>query len=339
MLQIGIEGAGSAEAGELIRLLVNHPDVKVDQICQAEYAGRKVCDIHHGLQGETDLRFCSALDTSRLDIIFVTSSASSQGADSLSGFTGHKTNSDDSGFLIFLGCSDAMLQSAAPFYLRCGTGDGSTCRSQDAAGDDWSQTTVFGVPELNRKPLVRGARRAVIPTAVESLVAVALLPFRHLSPEGISIDVETSADIASELKPHLKALEDRLNRLVADLAGLPGAHVGLNMRAGGGSSRGMKVVLREFGINLPADEARRLVEEEFDDHNMTFLIDKTLDYKEVEGTNNVLVNVSADAGGELCVEAIADARLRGGAGEALHVMNLFAGLFEKTGLCLKASTF
>ena len=92
-------------------------------------------------------------------------------------------------------------------------------------------------------------------------------------------------------------------------------------------------------IGLSLDEVDRIYEGIYDDHNFTFVLHRRVEDKEVEGTNKCLVQVSKPSDGELAIEAVADGRLRGGAGEALHLMNLLLGLHEKTGLELKASVF
>lgn len=341
MIKIGIEGAGAAEAGELIRLLINHPDVKLDQICQPEYAGRPVTDIHHGLQGETRLVFCNRLDTDSLDVIFVSSSARESRPEDFENFIEEKAGGE-SGFVIWLCPSAAMLETCAPYYLRVNDteeGDKPEGEDMEPGADDWSQCMVFGVPELNRKPLVRGAHRAVVPTAVESVTAIILQPFGRIATDfsSLTVNVETAAEIAAEIGGTVSDIERRLSRLASGIFGREVA-VGLCVKAVDNTMRCMRVGI-SFPVETTAQEVKNLFLDLYDDHNMVHFSDKELDFREVEGTNNCLVGNGADSPGMISMEAIVDARLRGGAGEAVHVMNLFAGLFEKTGLNLKASKF
>ena len=53
MVKVGILGAAGYTGGELIRLLINHPDVKIVFANSESNAGNKVCDVHEGLIGET----------------------------------------------------------------------------------------------------------------------------------------------------------------------------------------------------------------------------------------------------------------------------------------------
>lgn len=343
MIKIGIEGAGSAEAGELIRLLINHPDVELEQICQPEYSGRRVSDLHHGLQGESDLVFCSSLNTDELDIIFVTSNASTTAVKDYDSFIASKGNGDDydSGFVVWLAMPDSVVDMCAPYYLKVADGEGDVSDNVDenVSEDDWSEHVVFGVPELNRKPMVRGARRAVIPTAVESLAAISLLPVNGTRTffNSLLINVEAASDIVDELQPRVAAICERLSKMVSTIY-MRTVEVSLRLQSDLSTRRCMRLKIQmETGTTV--EEVSNLFRSIYDDHNMTHLSDKNLSFDEVEGTNNCLVAVDMPVAGVLSIEAIADARLRGGAGEAVHVMNLFAGLFEKTGLNLKASNY
>ena len=57
MIKVGIIGGAGYTAGELIRLLINHPEVEIKFINSSSNAGNKITDVHEGLYGETDLVF------------------------------------------------------------------------------------------------------------------------------------------------------------------------------------------------------------------------------------------------------------------------------------------
>ena len=102
--------------------------------------------------------------------------------------------------------------------------------------------------------------------------------------------------------------------------------------------RGIRVET-SLTTNVPFDEIFRLYEEYYDDHNMTYILRDRKDYKEVEGSDKCLVSLIDKSNGQLVIDTIVDAHLRGGAGDAVHVMNLFCGLHEKIGLTLKVNNF
>ncbi|MDE7392904.1 MAG: N-acetyl-gamma-glutamyl-phosphate reductase, partial [Muribaculaceae bacterium] len=105
----------------------------------------------------------------------------------------------------------------------------------------------------------------------------------------------------------------------------------------GSFSRGALVALY-----LPCDmnltELTALYNEAFDDHNFTFIVDRQPDLKDVVNTNKCLIHLDK-AGNRLIITAAIDNLLKGGAGNAVHLMNLLFGLSERTGLTLKPSAY
>ena len=69
MIKVGIIGGAGYTAGELIRLLINHPDVEIAFVNSSSNAGNKITDVHEGLFGETDLRFTSELPLDEIDCL------------------------------------------------------------------------------------------------------------------------------------------------------------------------------------------------------------------------------------------------------------------------------
>ena len=65
MIKAGIIGGAGYTAGELIRLLLNHPETEIVFINSSSNAGNKITDVHEGLYGETDLRFTDQLPLDR----------------------------------------------------------------------------------------------------------------------------------------------------------------------------------------------------------------------------------------------------------------------------------
>ena len=70
MIKCGIIGGAGYTAGELIRLLLNHPDAELTFINSSSNAGNKITDVHGGLYGETDLVFTSELPLDSIDLLF-----------------------------------------------------------------------------------------------------------------------------------------------------------------------------------------------------------------------------------------------------------------------------
>jgi N-acetyl-gamma-glutamyl-phosphate reductase len=94
----------------------------------------------------------------------------------------------------------------------------------------------------------------------------------------------------------------------------------------------------ELETEVDIDSLSRMYEEFYDDHNFTFLIPRQPEAADVVNTNKCLINLHKD-GSKLTITSAIDAALKGGAGTAVHTMNLLFGLHEKVGLTLKASTY
>ena len=321
MIKVGIVGADSPMAGELIRILVNHPDVDLVTAHAPSMRGRSVTSVHHGLTGECDLIFSDRIEPGKLDVIFI------------------DTHSETAERL--------RLPSGTPDTVK---GDEETEKSNEETGpkiidmshapslDFENLDMIYGLPELNRKPIVHGARRAVVPRSVAGVSVISLLPMAtHLLLNApISIKVECPDDIGvqekleralSEIKIVLGKIQNSLMTEVT-LERVPSTH----------SARALRVEIKtESGVHR--DELERIYEETFSDHNFTFISGRPMPPEEVEGTDKCIVSLSEHENGVLTIETVADCRMRGGAGDAVHIMNLMFGLHEKTGLSLKAHKY
>lgn len=71
MIKIGIIGGAGYTAGELIRLLLNHPDAEITFVNSTSNAGNLITDVHGGLFGETDMRFTDQLPLDSIDLLFL----------------------------------------------------------------------------------------------------------------------------------------------------------------------------------------------------------------------------------------------------------------------------
>lgn len=303
MIKIGISGGETPRAGELIRLLVNHPDVKISTIVANKMSGCAVTSVHHGLIGECALDFDAQLITDKLQVLFVAADAQ----DARSEIPSPQDNAEL--------CVIDM------------TADFNRARQQDSL-------IVYGVPEINRKALVRGAKRAIVPSPLESVLAVALQPLamRSMIPDSLEIQIEAAAEIIHELPSNLDSL-------IAELKNLGNNQFKLKTDF---EPRDLGRVIRistQLALPVPLDNIIDMYEELYEDHNLTFIVGDEPAPAEVEGTDKCIIYLDKTAEGKLHLQAIADARMRGGAGDAVHIMNLLMGLYEKTGLNCKASQY
>lgn len=297
-------GADTPEGGELIRILAMHPDVELVALQASGLEGRPVANHHHGLIGETDLAFTGSVDYSRCDVIFVCR-----------------------------GC----IAPADFMRLRTDRPDLKIILLDEIPGVDRDKSgIVYGLPEINRKLLVRGAPVAVLPASLASMALVALFPLaKHLLLSG-DIRIQVSAPEAILADMDLAGVAEEIR---GQLAEVQQSFAG-NIRIESTPSRSRRSALMQIDLSC-AVGLEQLVNlyDIYDDHRFSFVTTSQVGVSEVAGTNKCVISVTKPESDTARLNVAADCRLRGGAGEAVHVMNLMCGLHERTGLALKAIDF
>lgn len=320
MIKAGIIGGAGYTAGELVRILLNHPDVELTYVQSSSNAGNRLCDVHEGIYGETEMTFCEDFPLEDVDVLFLCS--------------GH-------------GKSTEFWSSR-----KCP----SSLKVIDLAQDfrDESCGYVYGLPEINRERL-RTAQFVANPGCFATAIQLAILP---LAASGLlKGDVAVTAVTGSTgagVKPgatthfswrnnnlstykafehqHLKEINMNVLRMQPEFSGSIDF---VPMR--GDFARGIFAsVQTRFDGSL--QDAQEIYREFYKDAAFTFLYDGNLDLKQVVNTNKGLVTVEKH-GPKLLVNSVVDNLLKGASGQAVQNMNLIFGLDEKAGLKLKASAF
>ena len=321
MIKAGIIGGAGYTAGELIRILLNHPDVELIWVNSSSNAGNPISSVHQGLIGETDLIFTSSTPFNEVDVIF---------------------------FCTPHGESKKFIESHdIPEDLKI------VDLSQDfrLEGD---HDFIYGLPEINRKYIIRG-KRVANPGCFATAIQLALLPLAknlllnsdinitaitgstgagvkpgatsHFSwrNDNISVYKPFKHQHLAEIKQTLKSLQNSFN---SEINLIP-------MR--GCFSRGI-FVAAYLDCPIALDEIKKLYEDYYDDHRFTFISDKMPDLKDVVNTNKCILHLEKE-GNKLLIISVIDNLLKGASGQAVHNMNLLFGLHERVGLQLKASAF
>ena len=143
MIKAGIIGGAGYTAGELIRLLINHPDVEIEFVNSSSNAGNKITDVHSGLFGETNLTFTAELLLDQIDVLFFC--------------TAH---GDTKKF---------METHSLPEKLKI------IDLSMDFRIESPEHDFIYGLPELNRKRIIR-CNRVANPGCFATAIQLALLP-------------------------------------------------------------------------------------------------------------------------------------------------------------------
>ena len=287
-----------------MRLCLIHPDIELLTAYLPENAGRQVSSLHHGFIGEERIVFTSNFDATALDAAFIFRPIYSPS-------DWQKLMADNPGLklIVFPGAEEVT----------------------EALQTD----PVYGLSEMNRKPLVRGARIAIVPDTIASVALVALYPLAaHLMlPPELEIKVKAPADVASaaHIRTAGKEISENLSKVQSSFAG------GVRCVYSGSedSERSMRLSI-ELPFDASLDETFRIYDSIYDDHRFTFMVSHPVSTAEVEGTHKVILSFSKPEAGCLRIEAVADPRMRGGASEGIHLLNLLFSLDEKTGLNLKA---
>ena len=321
-VRIGILGAAGYTGGELLRLLLNHPQAEVVFANSESNAGNLVSDVHGGLEGETDLRFTSDMPFDKVDVVF---------------------------FCFGHGKSEAFLsEHAMPSDVKV------IDLAQDFRISAPTHDYVYGLPETHRDT-IRGCRHLANPGCFATCIQLAMLP--ALKAGIISGDIHvngitgsTGAGQKPSATTHFSWRNDNcsiykafthqhlleINQTVQELhPGYEGRVLFIPQR--GCFSRGI-FVTAYAKCDTPIEEVRALYREYYGGAAFTHVVDKCPDMKQVVNTNKALVHVDRFED-QLLMESCIDNLLKGAVGQAVQNMNLMFGLDEKAGLGLKASAF
>ncbi len=321
MVNIGILGAAGYTGGELIRLLLNHPQAKIVFAHSESNAGNLVNDVHEGLVGDCELRFSLNCPFDQVDVIF---------------------------FCFGHGKSEQFLKEhEIPARVKI----------IDLAQDfriGGKHDFVYGLPETHRET-IRGCQHLANPGCFATCIQLAMLP--ALKAGIISGDIHVNGITGSTgagQKPgattHFSWRNDNIsvyktfthqhlleiNQTVQELCPGYGGRV-LFIPQRGCFTRGI-FVTAYAKCDLPLEEVQRIYADYYKDAAFTHFVTKSPDMKQVVNTNKALVYVEKYEDQLLMISCI-DNLLKGAVGQAVQNMNLMFGLDETEGLRLKASAF
>ena len=320
MIKVGIIGGAGYTAGELLRILVNHPEVEIVFVHSTSNAGNFLYDVHGGLFGDTQLRFSDSYDLDAADVLFLCSAHGKS--------------------------REFWAENARPAGLKV----------VDLAQDyrDESEGYVYGLPEWQRDKIL-GADKIANPGCFATAIQLALLP---LAAAGLlkstvhvtAITGSTGAGVKPSATTHFSWRTDNLStykvfehqhlkeigRNLGLLQGTDGVYIQfVPMR--GDFARGIFASVT-VETSLTGEEALKLYQDYYAGAAFTFVSDRPVDLKQVVNTNKAIVAPEVH-GGTLVVSSVIDNLLKGASGQAVQNMNLIFGIPETTGLKLKASAF
>lgn len=322
MIRIGIIGGAGYTAGELCRLLLNHPEAEIVFINSESNAGNLITDVHEGLYGETDMRFTDELPFEDVDVVYFC--------------FGHGKSTQ---FLTdhYIPADVRIIDLAQDFRLA-------------TEGNDY----VYGLPELNRTAIL-GAQHVANPGCFATCIQLGLLPLADagLLQGDVSVNAitgSTGAGVKPSSTTHFswrsgnmsiyKAFQHQhVPEIVQSLQQLQPSFEGAIdfIPYRGDFPRGI-FATEVITCDAPEEEIADLYRDFYSDAPFTHYVDRAVDLKQVVNTNKCLIHAERH-GNKLLVTSVIDNLLKGASGQAVQNMNLMFELEEDTGLRLKPLAF
>lgn len=345
MIKAGIIGGAGYTGGELLRILINHPDVEIIFVHSNSNAGNPVSDVHTDLLGDTKLEFCGnkilkALSfgegLGEVDILFLC--------------VGH---GDASQFLKANNVNSKIkiIDLSQDFRL-----------SENRNTEIGNRKFVYGLPELNRES-IKNAQNIANPGCFATCIQLGLLPLAangllknevHINATTGSTGAGQSLSATSHFSwrnnnlsvykafqhQHLHEIGQSLNQLETGFTPSPLERDGVRLNLipqRGDFTRGILASMYTES-DLSLEDAYALYESYYADHQFTRISRNTIHLKQVVNTNKCIISLEKHDD-KLFIVSIIDNLLKGASGQAVQNMNLMFSLDEMAGLRLKATGF
>lgn len=355
MIKVGILGAAGYTGGELIRLLINHPEAEIVFANSESNAGNYVYDVHEGLLGDTNLKFTDEMPFDKVDVVFFCF-----GHGKSEQFLKEHTIPENV----------KIVDLAQDFRLR---GSQSLASLEGKAMTSDCHDFVYGLPEINKAEIAR-CQHLANPGCFATCIQLGLLPAAKagLIQHDVAVNAITGSTGAGQ-KPsatthfswrnnnfsvyklfthqHLHEITETMNTLRPSDAPevVDTLNEGFDVEDDkvtidfipyrGDFARGIfctEVIRLDKAVDK--EEVVALYKEFYKDAAFTHYSDKALDLKQVVNTNKAIVHVDV-FGKKIVVTSMIDNLLKGAVGQAVQNMNIMFGIDEKAGLNLKANAF
>lgn len=323
-INIGIVGGAGYTGGELLRVLLRHPNAHISFVHSTSSAGELVSKVHADLLGDTSLKFTNTLDQN-IDVLFLC--------------IGH---GDANKFLTAneIKASIKIIDLSQDFRLA-----GSA-----AIGD---RNFVYGLPELQREA-IKSATNIANPGCFATAIQLGLLPLaamgllKEVYTTGITGSTGAGQGLsntshfswrANNIQAYKTLQHQHLNEIVQSLAQLQGnQNAEVNFVPWRGDfTRGIfvtSVVTSDLSLEALYD----LYNAYYEGHAFTHVSKNNIDLKQVVNTNKCIIYIEKQ-GNKIAIHSVIDNLLKGAVGQAVQNMNLIFGIDEAAGLQLKANYF
>lgn len=323
-VNIGIVGGAGYTGGELLRVLLRHPNAHIAFVHSTSSAGELVSKVHADLLGDTELKFTNTLDQN-IDVLFLC--------------VGH---GDANKFLTAneIKASIKIIDLSQDFRLAASA----------TIGD---RNFVYGLPELQREA-IKSANNIANPGCFATAIQLGLLP---LAAKGLLKEVYTTGITgstgagqglsntshfswrANNIQAYKTLQHQHLNEIVQSLAQLQGnQNAEVNFVPWRGDfTRGI-FVTSIISSDLSLEALYDLYNAFYEGYAFTHVSKNNIDLKQVVNTNKCLIHIEKQ-GNKIAIHSVVDNLLKGAVGQAVQNMNLIFGIEEGAGLQLKANYF
>ena len=325
MISAGIIGGAGYTAGELIRLLMHHPETSLDFVYSTSSAGNEIQQVHRDLLGDTDKRFTDTINPN-VDVLFLC-----LGHGNSMAFLKKNKFSEQTRIIDL--SNDFRLTPDSLFQGR---------------------KFVYGLPEINRKE-VEQANYVANPGCFATAIQLALLPLAkhklfqddiHVNAvtgatgAGVSLSATTHFTWRDNNFSHYKAFDHQhlgeINQNIKLLQPDFEKEV-IFIPNRGNFSRGIfATAYTKFDGSI--EQAQALYSDFYKDAEFTHLSGQDIFLKQVVNTNKCLIHLKKFKN-KLLISSVIDNLLKGASGQAVQNMNIMFGLNESEGLQLKATYF
>jgi N-acetyl-gamma-glutamyl-phosphate reductase len=334
-IRVGIVGGAGYTGGELIRLLLNHPNAEISFVHSKSNSGNALHKVHQDLIGETGIKFTGELSDD-IDVLFLC--------------TGHGEarkfleTTEIAAHIKIIDLSNDFRLSGNAFYHGPAKGNGT---------DVITRYFVYGLPELNKEQ-IKSAQNIANPGCFATAIQLGLLPLAKAGmldeiyttgitgSTGAGQSLSTTSHFswrANNIQAYKTLTHQHLGEIGQSLLQLqPKGKIELSFVPWRGDfTRGI-FASSTIHCELPLEEVKKLYKDFYSGYHFTMISDDAIFLKQVVNTNKCVIQLEK-AGTKLVVHSAIDNLLKGASGQAVQNMNLMFGLDETAGLHLKANYF